>query len=218
MVSAYKLWDWPTRLFHWSLVVIIALSWWTANEGHMDWHERLAYTLLVLLLTRVLWGFVGSHASRFSSFLRGPRTVLAYLKGQVGPGAGHNPLGGWSVMLLLAMLFLQIVSGLFNSDDILFDGPLYHLASSEWQDRMGQVHVIAFDVLLIMIAVHILAVLYHQWRHKQPLIQAMLRGSARAREGLEPTRPGWWAIVIALLVAAALWGLLALVPAPVSYW
>lgn len=221
MVEEHPLWDIPTRLFHWLLALAIPLAWWTAEEGHYRWHEWLGYAVLVLLVFRVVWGFVGSPASRFRDFLKGPRAVLAYVKGRLGQPdvpVGHNPLGGWSVVALLCLLLLQSVSGLFNSDDILFDGPLHHLASGEWQDRFGVLHEVVFNVLLGFIGLHILAVLYHQWLKGERLIQAMLRGRAPGRAGAAPPAPAWLALCFIALAGAALWLLLESVPAPASPW
>lgn len=219
---SYPLWDLPTRLFHWLLVVAIGLAWWTAEESHFDWHERLGYAVIVMLVFRIAWGFWGSGASRFATFLRGPRAVVDYLRGRPpnnrAASAGHNPLGGWSVVALLALLLLQAVSGLFNSDDILFDGPLHHLASGEWQDRFGVIHEFAFNGLLGLVALHILAVCYHQWLRGENLLQAMIRGRAPGREGSAPPAPLWRALLLLALSGAALWLLLELVPAPVSPW
>jgi cytochrome b len=222
MASSHPLWDWPTRLFHWSLVAVLPLAWWTAEEGHYEWHEWLGYGVIVLVTFRLAWGFIGSQASRFRSFLRGPRQVMAYvgrgMREGAEPSAGHNPLGGWYVLGVLLLLLLQAVSGLFNSDDILFDGPLHHLVDSDWQGWFGEFHELAFDLILALICVHILAVAYHQWGRGEPLIQAMLRGRAEGKSGLAPPAPGWLALCCLLLVGGALWILLSLVPAPVSPW
>lgn len=213
------LWDVPTRLFHWLLVLAILLAWWTAEEGHMDWHEYIGISVLGLLIFRIIWGFIGSPASRFTDFLRGPGTVIAYMRGtlQRAP-VGHNPLGGWSVVALISLLLCQSISGLFNGDDILFDGPLRHLVSSEWQDRFGVMHEVAFNGLLALILLHVLAVLWHQLRHKEPLIQAMIKGSAQGREGEAAPVSIWRAVVLVVLIAGGFWLALAMIPAPVSYW
>ncbi len=219
MKNSHILWDWPTRMFHWLLVIAIPAAWWTAEEGHMKWHEWIGMAVLVLLLFRVGWGFFGSRASRFGSFVRGPGRVIDYIKGdssQVRPG--HNPLGGWSVLTLIALLFVQVVSGLFNSDEVFFDGPLRHLASSAWQDRFGALHELVFNILLAFIALHIAAVVWHQWKHKEPLVKAMVHGRAEGKTGEEAAVASWRAVLWLVLVIAAVWGGLSLVPEPVSYW
>ena len=212
--NQHPLWDIPTRLFHWLIVACLALAWWSAETENHELHQWVGYTVIVLVVSRIIWGFVGSRHSRFSDFMVGPGRVIAYLQGQGAASAGHNPLGGWSVLALLLLLFLQAGSGLFNSDDVFFSGPLYYGASGAFRDAMGQVHDLAFNVLLALVALHILAVLYYQRGRKQPLVQAMLRGKAAGKEGLAAPVSAWWALLTVALVALALWGLLTLAPAP----
>ena len=214
--ASFLLWDLPTRIFHWAIVICLPLSWWSAENENYELHQWLGYTVIVLVVSRVLWGFAGSRHSRFADFMVGPRRVVAYLRGLEAAGAGHNPLGGWSVLVLLALLLLQAISGLFNSDDVLFSGPLYYAANSEWRDIMGLVHEVAFDALLAFVGLHILAVVYHQYWRKAPLLQAMMRGSAPGRSGREAPVPLWRALLIASLAAFALWGILQWAPPPPS--
>ena len=208
------LWDIPTRLFHWLIVCCVPLAWWSAEEENYTLHQWLGYTIIVLVISRVVWGLIGSRHSRFSDFLVGPVKILAYLRGQGSDSAGHNPLGGWSVVALLLLLFTQAFSGLFNSDDVLFSGPLYYAASTEFRDAMGELHDIAFDALVVLIGLHILAVLYHQLRLKERLLQAMLKGSAVGREGRAAPAAWWMAVVVAGVVAVALWWGLQQAPQP----
>lgn len=212
--SPQPLWDLPTRVFHWSLVALIPAAWFTAEEELYEVHQWIGCTILTLVVTRVLWGFVGSRHSRFADFLVGPRRVLAYLKGQGARSVGHNPLGGWSILLLLALLLAQGVSGLFNDEEAQFSGPLYYAASEGVRDVMGEVHEIAFNVLLAFVGLHILAVLYHQLRRGEKLLQAMLRGRAPGREGQAVPAPAWLALLLAGLVGLALWWGLSLAPQP----
>jgi cytochrome b len=212
------LWDIPTRVFHWVIVCCLPLAWWSAETQRYDLHEWTGYTVLVLVATRIVWGFVGSRHSRFADFLVGPGSVLAYLRGAPAASAGHNPLGGWSVMLLLSLLLLQAVSGLFNSDDVLFSGPLYYWANTGFRDAMGVVHDVAFNALLVLVSVHVAAVLYHQARRKEKLLQAMVRGAAEGREGRARPVPWWWAALVAIVVALALWWGLAQAPTPTLLW
>ncbi len=122
-------WDLPTRLFHWTLVVLILLQYLSGEFGllPMEWHYWLGYATLALVVFRVLWGFCGSRTSRFAAFVRGPATVARYaidsLHGRAAHVVGHNPLGGWSVLLMLASVLVQSVSGLFASDDLVESGP-----------------------------------------------------------------------------------------------
>jgi cytochrome b len=211
------LWDIPTRLWHWLLVGGVALSWASAELQFYTVHEWSGYAVIVVVLSRIIWGFVGSRHARFTDFLVGPARVMEYLKGLPAASAGHNPLGGWSVLLLLTLLLLQSVSGLFNSDDVLFSGPLYYWGSGEFRDAMGVVHEVAFNILLALVCLHILAVLYHQLRRREKLLQAMLRGSAQGREGSEAPVPWWRAVAVVILVSLALWWGLAQAPQPTPW-
>ncbi|MDP4916732.1 MAG: cytochrome b/b6 domain-containing protein [Haliea sp.] len=214
----HPLWDWPTRLFHWSLPILLPLAWWTAEEGQMERHQWIGYTVLVLVVFRIGWGLIGSRHSRFADFVRGPRTAYRYLRGRFPAGAGHNPLGGWSVMVLLLLLLTQAVSGLFNSDRILFDGPFYHAVDGATRDFLGMVHEWAFNGLLAMIALHLLAVAWHQWRLGEKLLQAMLWGRAEGRDGQAPAVGLWRAVVLVASLCALLWWLLQQAPPAPRMW
>lgn len=210
----YIVWDIPTRVFHWLLVVCLPLAWWSAENGNYTIHQWTGYTVIVLLLGRIAWGFVGSFHSRFADFLVGPRKVLAYLRGHDVGSIGHNPLGGWSVLALLLLLLSQAISGLFNSDDVMFTGPLYYAANTEFRDAMGLVHEVAFNGVLALVSLHILAVLYHQLLRREPLVQAMLSGRSVDKSGVKAPVPLRRALLVWALVALALWGVLALAPEP----
>src|SRR5271167_4026225 len=110
-------WDLPVRATHWLVAVLIPFSWWSATNDHLPWHRLSGYTILGLLVFRLLWGFCGSPTARFDQFLRGPRGVMAYVRGEAAPVVGHNPLGGWSVVAMLAVLAGQIGLGLFSVDE-----------------------------------------------------------------------------------------------------
>jgi cytochrome b len=196
----------------------LPIAWWSAEEERFDVHQWTGYTVLVLVISRIVWGFIGSRHSRFTDFVVGPARVLAYLRGQGSSSVGHNPLGGWSVLLLLSLLLAQAISGLFNSDDVLFSGPLYYWADSDFRDAMGVVHDVAFNGLLALVCLHVVAVLYHQLKLKEKLLQAMLRGNAVGRVGTEAPAPWWRAVIIALLVGLALWWGLAQAPQPSLSW
>jgi len=208
------LWDLPTRIFHWSLVALLPAAWLSAETGNFEVHEWIGYTVIVLVAFRLLWGFFGSRHSRFGDFLVGPRRVVNYLRGRADGGAGHNPLGGWSVIVLLVLLATQAFSGLFNSEDALFQGPLYYAAETDFRDTMGVVHEVAFNLLLAVVGVHIAAVLWHQFRRGEKLIQAMWRGRAPGRAGLAPAVSPWLALLLVALLALALWFALGQAPQP----
>jgi cytochrome b len=212
--NGHPLWDLPTRLCHWLIVACVPMAWWSAETANFELHKWLGYSLIVLVVSRIIWGFVGSRHSRFSDFLVGPGRISAYLRGAGSGSAGHNPLGGWSVIALLSLLLMQAVSGLFNSDDLFFSGPFYYGASGALRDAMGSIHELTFYALLVLMAMHILVVMYHQLRRREQLLQAMLHGSASGRSGLAPAVPVARALLIVLLVSFALWGLLQLAPEP----
>jgi cytochrome b len=171
-------WDWPVRLVHWLFVLCVAISWWSAEEHKMDVHRYSGYALLGLVLFRIYWGFAGSTTARFAQFVRGPKAVADYLRNPpVPPPPGHNPLGGWSVVVLLALLATQVTLGLFVTDiDGLESGPLSYLVSFETSRVLADVHEVVFNVLLGFIALHIAAVLFYLLVRKNNLIGAMFTG------------------------------------------
>lgn len=172
-----RIWDLPTRLAHWALVVLVALSWWTAENGVMDWHRYSGYTLLGVAVFRVYWGFFGGATARFRQFVKGPRTVIAYLRGASTKSFGHNPLGALSVVILLALLLAQVGLGLFAVDiDGLESGPLSRFVSFDTGRAVAEAHEIVFNVLLAFIALHIAAVLWHLVAKGDNLIGAMITG------------------------------------------
>jgi len=178
-----RVWDVPTRLFHWLLVVLIALQYATA-EFHfldMEWHFRFGYATLALIVFRLLWGIVGSQTSRFAAFVRGPSTVfrhtLSLLSGKAPASVGHNPLGGWSVLVLLASVLLQAVSGLFASDGIDTQGPLSDRVTTAAVKTWTRIHEWNQNVLLILIALHVVAIALYYVLRKENLLGPMISGN-----------------------------------------
>lgn len=202
-------WDLPTRLFHWALVALFAVSWWSAEE-QVDWlHLWSGYMLVCLLVFRLLWGFAGSSTARFASFVRGPEAILAYLRGGWRrPLVGHSPLGALSVLLLLLLLSAQVGLGLFVTDeDGETFGPLAHLVSVEASERLLELHEANFDVLLVLVGLHVAAVLFHQLVLGRKLIGPMISGRARLGPDLAPMRLARrWAALICLAVALVISG------------
>lgn len=195
------IWDLPTRLFHWLLVALIALSWWSAEYHQDELHIWLGMAVLSLLIFRLLWGFVGGSTARFANFIRGPRAVFGYLRGG-WRGIGHNPLGALSVVALLAMAGIQVVLGLFASDeDGLMQGPLAPLVSIDAADQAREWHEATFNVLLALIALHLAAIAYYRWRGKN-LLRPMITGKGAVEPGVEPLRPAkWWLALLCLVLA-----------------
>jgi cytochrome b len=177
-----RVWDAPTRIVHWTLVLLVAVSWWTAENDVMDWHRYSGYVLLGFLVFRVYWGFAGSSTARFTEFVKGPRAVWSYVKRipsrSSQPVAGHNPLGGWSVLLLLAAMLAQVGLGLFAVDvDGIESGPLSHLVSFEMGRACAQVHENLFNVLLTLVTLHVVAVAFYLLCKRQNLITPMVDGN-----------------------------------------
>jgi cytochrome b len=194
-------WDLPIRLFHWLLVALIAFSWWTVHNHHTDWHIWSGCAVLTLLIFRLLWGFVGSSTARFSSFVRGPKSVITYMRGK-WTGIGHTPLGGLSVLALLAAVGIQVGFGLVAEDeDGLYTGPLYRLVSSETSDKARDLHELWFNVILALIVLHVTAILLYRLRGKY-LTKPMITGRALVDPASRPMRPAkWWIAVVCVAVA-----------------
>ena len=177
-----RIWDIPLRLFHWTLVGVVAFSLYTGFVGgfqEMDWHMQSGYVVLALMVFRILWGIVGTRHSRFLSFIPGPRAVLDYLRNfgtSGGTWAGHNPLGALSVVVLLLLLTFQGVSGLFTNDDIMLEGPLANLVSYETSRTLTSLHKNNAWVIAGFIGLHVVAILFYTIIKKAPLIIAMLTG------------------------------------------
>jgi cytochrome b len=167
------------RVTHWLLVACVAGSWLTHQAGvhWFAWHRRLGYVTLVLVLFRVVWGFVGTRHARFARFVRGPRAIVAYLRGGMrDEPAGHNPLGALSVLGLLGLLLLQAATGLFANDEIVDAGPFYGWVSHATSNRITRLHRANSDWLLVLIALHLVAVAWYVRVRRSPLVRAMLTG------------------------------------------
>jgi cytochrome b len=181
--NSLKIWDLPIRLFHWSLVVLIASAWWSAEQRELEWHRRTGYALLTLLLFRVLWGFFGSTTARFAYFISGPARSFNYFRNdlfarKVSTSPGHNPLGGWSVLAMLGAMLLQTLLGLFAVDiDGIESGPLSYLVSFDTGRLAAETHHLIFNVLLTLIVFHIAAILFYRFYKNENLVRAMVVGS-----------------------------------------
>ena len=175
-------WDLPLRIFHWVLVLLVISQVVTATIGGnaMEFHALGGYTILTLVLFRILWGFAGGTHARFGDFLRGPAAVARYaqmlIKGTAESHRGHNPLGGWSVVVMLVSLLVQAVTGLFANDDVMMEGPLAKHVSGDASAMFTAIHDINAGILLTLISLHILAVLFYLFRRKRNLIGPMFTG------------------------------------------
>ena len=209
-------WDLPTRLFHWLLVVCVCGSFVSAKIGGnaMVWHGRFGLVVVGLLVFRLVWGVVGSTYARFAQFVRGPATILAYLRGQ-WHGEGHNPLGALSALAMLGTLLLLVATGLFANDDIAFEGPLYALVGKELSDRVVGIHRLVEPLIILLVLAHLAAIIYYTRFRKETLVMPMITGR-KVGAGETATGGGLRAFVVALVLAlAAVYGASgAWIPAP----
>lgn len=173
-----RIWDLPTRLFHWALVICIVGAFVSVKLGglYMDWHTRFGCTALGLILFRILWGFIGPRYARFAQFVRGPRAIVNYLKGAAAP-AGHNPLGALSVLALLLVIGFQAVSGLFTTDDIMIQGPLFGYVNESTADLLISWHRLNEWVIIGLISLHLLAVAWYTLVRRKRLVRAIITGN-----------------------------------------
>jgi len=217
MIHRVRIWDLPTRLFHWVLVLCAIGLFITGKTGGnaMNWHFRLGYAVLTLVLFRLVWGFVGGHWSRFVRFFPTPGRVLRYLKGQSRPEekAGHNPLGAFSVFALLLLMAVQACTGLFAYDEIAYAGPLSGQVSGSvvsllttYHKSWGQYLIIAF------VSLHVLAIIVYT-ALKHGLLWPMIVGDKPLEADLPPARDSALtralALVVLVILAAAVYALVA---------
>jgi cytochrome b len=210
-----RVWDLPTRFFHWALVLCVISLFVTAKIGGaaMAWHFRFGYCVLVLLLFRLCWGFVGGHWSRFSTFLHSPSGVIRYLRGQGTPdlGIGHNPLGAGSVLAMLFFLLLQVASGLISDDEIAASGPFTSLVPGAWVSRATFYHAdVGQFVLITLLGLHIGAILFYLWRKRLNLVRPMILGDKAIDVPAESSRDDMFSRALAVLVLILCVGLVLL--------
>ncbi|WP_048440992.1 cytochrome b/b6 domain-containing protein [Caenimonas sp. SL110] len=205
MPTPVRVWDLPTRMFHWALVACViglVISGYRGGAA-MEWHARIGYAVLTLLLFRIVWGFVGGRWSRFGSFIYSPRSVMNYLRGQAHPDhlVGHNPLGAGSVFAMIVVLLAQVGTGLIGDDEISFTGPLNKfvessqgLAATWYHKRVGQ------WLILGLVALHICAVLYYLWKRNDNLIKPMIDGDKALESPAAASRDDLGSRVAALVI------------------
>ena len=213
-LTKVRVWDLPTRVFHWALALGVILQAITGLVGGnaLAWHIRVGYAVLALLLFRIIWGLVGGRWSRFGAFAYSPQSVLNYLKGRGKPehGVGHSPTGAGSVFAMLLFLLAQVGSGLFSDDEISTAGPLTRFVSNSTVSLATQYHAnIGKWVLLALVLLHIGAIIYYL-RRKHHLVGAMLHGDKELVLAAPPSRDDAVSRAAALLILAACAGL--------AYW
>lgn len=209
-----RVWDLPTRVFHWALVLCVtglAISG-SVGGSAMVWHFRFGYAVLALLLFRITWGLVGGRWSRFAAFLYAPQSLLNYVRGQGKPehGVGHSPLGALSVFAMLGILIAQVSTGLLSDDEISFAGPLTGFVSNATVSLASNYHTeIGKWLLLGLVVLHIAAILFYLYR-KQNLVSPMLHGDKELALAVPPSRDDALSRIAALLILLAC--------AALAYW
>ena len=204
-----RVWDLPTRIFHWALAVLVVFSFVTGKIGGtwLEWHMKSGYTILALLLFRVAWGFVGSDTARFSHFVRGPRAALGYARetwASRHPAiVGHNPLGGWMVVLMIALLLAQATTGLFVDDEISTQGPLTGKVSNALVARLTAIHHYNQWALVAAVVLHVLAIAYYRFGLRTDLVGPMVSGWMAPPTGVMPPQPVQRSSLAALALLAA---------------
>lgn len=199
-----RIWDLPIRLFHWSIVILIPALWWTHEIGRLELHIQLGEVMLGLILFRLIWGVIGGSTARFAGFLKGPGAILDYARGRAGEVFGHNPLGGWSAFLMIVLLAVEVVLGLFVTDeDGLNSGSLSHLLSYDGARDVAEWHETLFYILLGFIALHVAAIFFYLLVKRDNLIAPMVSGVRSAPESGEAlvAAPAWRFLLAAATAA-----------------
>jgi cytochrome b len=200
-------WDLPTRVFHWSLVGLISLAWWSGEEERFDLHFWAGYAILFLVIFRLLWGMIGSSTARFANFVRGPAAILSYLRDSGGSKVGHSPIGALSVLGLLGVVALMVATGLVQAEREHGEwivGPLAHLVSEDISEAAHDLHELLFNVLLGLIGLHVAAILFYRLVLGKALLGPMLTGRGSFPEGTEPMRRApLWRLIICILLSLA---------------
>ena len=213
MTGRILVWDLPVRVFHWTLAVLVVFSYVAGKigGGWMEWHLRSGYTIFALLVFRLAWGVVGSATARFTHFLKGPRAAIDYVAhlraGRRPFMGGHNPLGGWMVAFMLAILVAQVATGLFADDEIATQGPLAAKVSNATVERMSALHSQNSWLIVGVVAFHVAAVLFYQWKLGIDLLRPMIHGwrdSGSETDIGEPKRASLGRAAVLMALAAAL--------------
>lgn len=207
LTAKITVWDLPTRLFHWTLAALVVAMLLTGWTGKLDLHMTLGQAVLTLVLFRLVWGFTGNRYARFADFVAGPLAGLRYLGtlfGRPGPQyVGHNPVGGWAVLAMLLLLAVQAGSGLFTSDDIVTDGPLFSKVSSGTASLLSTIHRRTFWILVAVIGLHLLANLFYLVVKQNDLVSPMVTGKKVAPTAADAGRGGHPLLALAILAVCA---------------
>ena len=205
-------WDGAVRLVHWLMVILVPLLWWTAEEGHMDWHKSFGLTMFGLVLFRLLWGFVGTWTARFGPMIRRIGSLNSYIgklrRREPASTFGHSPMAVLSVFAMLLTLVTLVTTGLFSVDvDGLESGPLAVMISFETGRQFAEIHEFNFNLLAALIGLHITAIAVYHFVLKERLVGAMVTGRrSRADFPVAPeteNRPPIYAMIAAALLSLA---------------
>lgn len=223
-----KLWDLPVRVCHWALVILMPALWWTWKSEQMSLHVWLGNVTLGVVVFRLLWGVLGSSTARFSGFVRGPLRVGRYVRTLFSkqgfsksgePVVGHNPLGGWSVVALLALLATEVCLGLFSADtDGLYSGPLNYKVSDDLGQALTHWHGVVFNILLAFIVIHLCAIAFYAVVKRENLVGPMITGARTLPDSATAPRfaPLWRLVVGVLLAMGLMWWVSAGAPSRLS--
>jgi cytochrome b len=215
-----RVWDLPIRIFHWVLAALAVFSFATGHiGGHwLEWHMRSGFAILALLGFRVAWGIFGSETSRFASFVRGPSAFLAHARDVAKRTPrrviGHNPMGAWMVIFMIAILAAQAVSGLFADDEISHTGPLVEKVSNATVARMSAFHSVNGWIIAAAVVLHVVAIAFYWVRFRDNLVASMWNGWRDIDAGVPPPamRATWVAAIFLAIAAAAVYWLVAVYP------
>ena len=200
-------WDAPTRLFHWLVVLLVAGAYVTLKLNRIEWHVRIGEALLSLVLFRLLWGCFGSETARFRSFVASPAAAWVHLRHvfrrEADLQVGHNPAGGWMVLLLLALLFVETLSGIYVYNEVADEGPLSAWVPASIANAISTVHAMGWDVLIAAVALHVGAIVLYAVAKGNNLLRPMLTGRKSLPAPIRaPRRAPVWRALLALAAAA----------------
>lgn len=168
------IWDIYLRLFHWFLVISVSISLISGFLGNLEIHIFAVKIVLFLLIFRLFWGVIGYPTAQFKNFIKSPKTIIQYLQKKKVDYIGHNPLGALSVVAMLIALLVQSISGLFKTDEVLFEAPFYEFVSHSTQALMSEIHSYAFLIILLLIFTHIMAIVVY-WFKGSNLVKPMIK-------------------------------------------
>lgn len=205
-----RVWDLPVRVMHWSLVIGIAVCWWSGVNNELEYHTYSGYAVLWIVLLRLYWGLVGSSTARFVNFVRGPKAILDYAatlhRRDTPHSHGHNALGAISIVLMLGLVLAVVILGLFAVDvDGLYSGPMSLYVSFKQGRKLAHLHYDWFNILLWVIGLHLAAVIFYFLHKRQNLVGPMISGKRQGTASeAEMTHVPLWRFVIGAVIVTAI--------------